>query len=129
VAAVKCLTEGASFVETFRELNEGYGFEQRTSFTTTARVYRSGGLTKDAVYLRGLVGLLKYLEQGGEVAPLLVGKIAADHVPVIRELQWRKVLHSVPLRPRYLDFPETAEKLKKLRNGCSVLNLIKRRKK
>jgi hypothetical protein len=86
-------------------------------------------MTKDAVYLRGLIRLLKYLEQGGEVDPLLVGKISADHVPVIRELQWRKVLNSVPLRPRYLDFPETAEKLKKLRKGYSVLNLIERGKK
>ena len=127
VAAVKCLIEGASFIETFRILNQDYGFDQRNAFTITARVYRGGGLTKDAVYLRGLVELLKYLEKGGELLPLLVGKIAADHVPVIQELQWRKVLHSAPLRPRYLDFPETEAKLKKLRNGYSVLNLIERR--
>jgi uncharacterized protein (TIGR02421 family) len=126
VAAVKFLAGGASFIETFRKLNRKYGFEQRTAFTITARVFRGGGLTKDAVYLRGLVRLLKYLEQGGEVEPLFVGKISADHVPVIRELQWRKVLQRVPLRPRYLDFPETAEKIKKLRNGYSVLNLIER---
>lgn len=129
VAAVKCLTDGASFIETFRTLNDDYGFEQQTAFTITARVYRSGGLTKDAVYLRGLVRLLKYLEKGGEIESLLVGKIAADHVPVIRELQWRKILHRVLLRPRYLDLPATAEKLRKLRNGYSVLNLVERRKK
>jgi len=128
VAAVKCLTEGASFIETFRKLNAGYGFELRAAFTITARVYRSGGLTKDAVYLQGLVKLLKYLEQGGEIVPLFVGKISTDHVPVIQELQWRKVLRAVPLRPRYLDFPETAEKLKKLQRGYSVLDLIERRK-
>jgi uncharacterized protein (TIGR02421 family) len=129
VAAVKSLIEGASFIETFRKLNYNYGFERQTAFTITARAYRSGGLTKDAVYLRGLVRLLKYLEQGGEIDSLLVGKIAADHVPVIQELQWRKVLNRVPLRPRYLDFPETTKKLKELRNGCSVLNLIERTKK
>ena len=129
VAAVKCLIEGASFIETFRTLNRDYGFEQRNAFTITARVYRGGGLTKDAVYLRGLVKLLKYLEMGGDVVPLLVGKIAADHVPVIRELQWRQVLHSNPLRPRYLDYPETEEKLNKLRNGYTVLNLLERIKK
>jgi hypothetical protein len=126
---VKCLTEGASFIETFRKLNAGFGFDQRVAFTITARVYRSGGLTKDAVYLQGLVKLLKYIEQGGEIVPLFVGKISTDHVPVIQELQWRKVLRAVPLTPRYLDFPETAEKLKKLRRGYSVLDLIERRKK
>ncbi len=129
VAAVKCLTEGASFIETFRKLNRDYGFEQRTAFTITARVYRSGGLTKDAVYLQGLVKLLKYLERGGEVAPLFVGKISTDHVPIIQELQWRRVLRAVPLRPRYLDFSDTEDKITMLRNGCSLLNLIERRKK
>lgn len=128
VAAVKCLTEGASFVDTFRTLNRGYGFNQRTAFTITARVYRSGGLTKDAVYLRGLVRILEYLEHGGEVDPLFVGKIASEHVPVIRELQWRKVLYIVPFRPRYLDLPGTSEKLNKLQNGYRVLDLIDRRK-
>ncbi len=127
VAAVKCLTDGASFIDTFRKLNRGYGFERQTAFTITARVYRGGGLTKDAVYLRGLVRLLKYIEKGGDIAPLLVGKISADHVSVVQELQWRKILHSVPLRPRYLDFPGAEEKLKMLRKGYSALDLIKRR--
>lgn len=129
VIAVKCLTDGASFLETFRTLHRNYGFAQQAAFTVAARVYRGGGLTKDAVYLRGLLRLLDYLAQGGEIESLLVGKIATDHVPVIRELQWRKVLHRAPLRPRYLDFPEAASRLKQLRNGCSVINLIERTQK
>ena len=88
-------------------------------------VFRGGGLTKDAVYLRGLVGLLTYLREGGALDPLLVGKLGPDHVPIIEELQWRKVLVTPPLRPRYLDDPIAAERLAHIRNGVTVLDLVK----
>lgn len=129
VVAVRRLEEGASFIDTFRELNRTYGFNQRTAFTITVRIYRSGGLTKDAVYLRGLVGVLDYLNKGGELEPLFIGKIMADHIPIVRELQARQVLRPVPLHPRYMELPQTAPRLTRLRDGLSVLNLIERRKK
>jgi hypothetical protein len=72
--------------------------------------------------------LLDYLQAGGELEPLFIGKIMSDHIPVIQELQWRQVLRPVPLRPRYMDNPQTATRLADLRNGVSVLDLIKRRK-
>ena len=99
VIAAHCLITGASFIETFRTLHDGFGFNQRIAFTTTIRIYRGGGLVKDAVYLRGLVKLLKYLERGGELEPLFVGKIATDHIPIIRELQYRHVLKPVRCVP------------------------------
>ena len=129
VIAARCLIEGASFVETFQILKETYAFTQRTAFTVTMRTYRSGGLTKDAVYLRGLVGLLDYLKKGGSLEPLFVGKIAAEHIPIIQELQWRKVLKPAPLRPRYMENPGIEEKFNALRKETSVLDLIKKEKK
>lgn len=127
--AAHYLTEGASFIETFRSFTEKYHFRQRTAFTLTMRIYRGGGFPKDAVYLRGLVGLLDYLKKGGDLTPLFVGKIAAEHIPLIQELQWRKVLISSPLRPRYMESPDTTVKLGRLRAGMSVLDLIKKEKK
>jgi len=94
VVAAHALTQGASFIETFALLNHTYRFEQKTAFTISARIYRGGGLTKDAVYLRGFVGLLRYLHQGGELEPLFVGKVAADHVAMIRELQSKRMTNS-----------------------------------
>ena len=129
VIAVRCLIDGASFIETFRILTETYAFTQRTAFTATMRTYRSGGLTKDAVYLRGLIGLLDYLKKGGALEPLFVGKIAAEHIPIIQELQWRKVLKPAPLRPRYMEIPNVEEKFSALRQGRSVLDFIKKEKK
>jgi len=128
VIAAQGLIDGASFVETFRQLNKTHGFNQRTAFTVTVRVYRGGGLTKDAVYLRGLVDILRYIKQGGELEPLFVGKIAASHIPIIQELQFRQVLHLAPLRPRYMTTSQSKAKLEQLKNGVSVMDLIDRRK-
>jgi hypothetical protein len=88
------------------------------------RVYRGGGLTKDTLYLGGLVEILEHLRKGGEIEPLLVGKLAAEHIPVIRELQLRQVLRDPPFRPRYLDIPDVHGKLQMLRRGASALELL-----
>lgn len=128
VIAVRCLVEGATFVDTFKKLYVDYGFEQRTAFIITLRVYRGGGLTKDAIYLRGLKNLLDYLKLGGELEPLFVGKISANHLPIIEELQYRRVLRPAPLRPRCLTDPNASERLERLRGGLSLLDLIERRK-
>ena len=129
VLAAHHMLNGACFEEVFRELNKVHAFERRIAFTITMRTFRCGGLTKDAIYLRGLVQLLEYLKNGGALEPLLVGKIAASHVAIVQELQWRKVLRQAPLRPRYLENPQTAKKLDALRNGLNLINLVKRSKK
>ena len=127
VVAANCLVEGSSFVETFHTLQEKYGFKPRTSYTITTRIFRGGGLTKDAVYLRGLVDILKYIVQGGDLDPLLVGKLSARDIPIIEELQWRKILHKAPLYPRYLTEPAAKEKLDEIRKkGLTILDLTKR---
>jgi uncharacterized protein (TIGR02421 family) len=126
VLAVHRMVEGADFVEVFRELDRAHDFAQRTAFNLVMRVFRGGGLTKDLVYLRGLVRVLGYLREGGALEPLLVGKLGPDHVPIIEELQWRKVLVPPPLRPRYLDDPGAVGRLADLRRGVSVLELVKR---
>lgn len=128
VVAARRLTDGASFVDTFRELDRNYEFNQATAFNITMRIFRGGGLTKDAVYLRGLIRLHQYLRTGGELEPLLVGKISAENIPLIKELLWREVLHAPPLRPRYLDDPQALERLEKARASASVLDLVDTRR-
>ena len=53
------------------------------------RVYRSGGLIKDAIYLRGLERLLVHLGAGRSLEPLLVGKLDLVHIPVMEEPRLR----------------------------------------
>ena len=118
------MIDGATFVDTYRELEGLYGFDRRTAFTVAMRIYRGGGLTKDAVYLRGLCQMLKYLGNDGEFGPLLVGKIASHHISIVRELQWRKVLRDPPLTPRYLESSEAQTRLQDVRRGITALDLI-----
>ncbi|HSM18119.1 MAG TPA: tyrosine/phenylalanine carboxypeptidase domain-containing protein [Gemmatimonadales bacterium] len=129
VVATHRMIEGASFVEVFRELDRAQDFAQRTAFHITMRVFRGGGLTKDAVYLRGLLGLLAYLRQGGDFEQLFIGKFGLDHVPIITELQLREVMGPPPLRPRHMDDPAVMERLAAVRQGGSVLDLVERRAK
>ncbi len=124
VVAVRRLTTGRKFAEVFDELHNDYRFTQRTAFNIAMRVFRGGGLTKDAVYLRGLVEVLDYLGAGGDIETLFVGKMGPEHVSIIRELQWREVLHPAPLVPRYMTFPETLKRLEKVKEGISVVDLI-----
>ena len=125
VAAARCLLDGATFIDTFRVLRGTYGFAARTAFTITVRTYRSGGLTKDSVYLLGLKQVLEYVGKKGEIEPLYVGKIALEHVPIVLELTWRNVLIPPPMIPRFLNRPEAIARLDKLRQGVSVLDLLK----
>ena len=77
------------------------------------RIYRGGGLTKDAVYLRGLLQILKYLREGGELEPLFVGKIASAHLPLLAELSLRQIIKPPALRPRYLENPKALKKIER----------------
>lgn len=124
VMAAHQMLGGASFIETFRTLDRTFEFSQRTAYTVAMRVYRGGGLTKDAVYLRGLLQILKYLREGGDVEPLYIGKIAAAHIPLISELRLRQVIKPPALRPRYMDDRRAAKKMERLRDGQSVLQLL-----
>ncbi|WP_309499897.1 flavohemoglobin expression-modulating QEGLA motif protein [Sulfurovum sp.] len=124
VIAVHAMIEGATFVDTFHLLKEEYGFLPKTAFSVTTRVFRGGGLTKDAVYLRGFLQIFDYLKAGGKLDLLFVGKIAANHIPIIQELLYRKVLHKPPLSPRYLEDAEALKRLEMIRNGHTLLDII-----
>jgi uncharacterized protein (TIGR02421 family) len=125
VVAAHHLTNGASFVDTFRVLDRTFEFSQQAAYTITMRIYRGGGLTKDAIYLRGLRAMLRYIQKGGELGPLYAGKMAEKHIPLIQELQYRNVLAAAPLRPRFLESVEAQQRLGEIRNGkLSVLDLV-----
>lgn len=123
VIAVQALVERRSFVETFHLLHEGHHLPAKSAFMTTLRVFRGGGLTKDAIYLRGLHQLVTYLGQGHDPAPLYVGKIALDHLPLVQELRRRGIVGPPALLPRFWDDPATAERLINCR-GKTLLELI-----
>jgi uncharacterized protein (TIGR02421 family) len=123
VLACRTLVEGASLEETFDDLTRRHGFAARPAFTMAARVHRGGGLTKDAIYLRGLREALYQLSTCEDPRVLFAGKIAAWHVPIIEELRRRGVLEPIPLLPRYLERPDVQKRLARLREGLTLADL------
>lgn len=123
VVAVRSRIDGLPFTEAFRVLHEEHGVAARVAFTTVLRAYRAGGLTKDAIYLRGLRELLGYLSQGHEIEPLYVGKIALAHVPHVQELRRRGIVAAPALLPRFWSQANVRERLELCR-GVTVLELL-----
>lgn len=124
VVAVNCMVDGASFVEAFRVLCDTHRFTRKAAFNIVLRVARGGILTKDVIYLRGLMKTIDYIASGGRLKNLYVGKIGLQHVVMMRELLWRKVIKPPPLLPRFLSTEEGKDRLSKLSKYESVLELI-----
>ncbi|MCA9804597.1 MAG: flavohemoglobin expression-modulating QEGLA motif protein [Cyanobacteria bacterium HKST-UBA02] len=129
VVGVGMMLAGATFVETYRELVHRYRFKRKPAFSLVMRVYRAGGFTKDAIYMRGLIWLFEYLKDGGNLETLLLGKMPQAQLPLIRELRWRNVLKPPSVMPRYLEFEEAKERLALIREGMTLEELSRAMKK
>ena len=117
--------EGVPFAQAYSTLVEEHHCAPAVAFETVTRIYQSGGFIKDIIYLRGFVRLLDYLQQGNALTPLLSGKVAIKHIPVIQELTEREILRPPALLPRYLQRAEAQQKLEALKQGYDVLALVK----
>lgn len=124
VVAVNSMVGGHSFAETFDLLRDKYHFSPRSAFSTTMRVYRGGGLTKDAVYLKGFLNLLEYIKKGNDLESLLIGKIQEDYLPIVQELLHRRLLRPIPIVPRFLS-SQYREKIEALKKGITIFNMIR----
>ena len=99
----------------FERLFEGERLGAEDAFDTAVRAKRGGGLTKDAVYLRGLRGLLAYLATGGDFEFLLLGKLAMRQRHPIRRLLDEGWLVPPVLLPSHLSDPAAARRLARAR--------------
>ena len=124
VVACAAMLEGASFHETFHVLVRDYGFTELGAFNLTLRLYRGGGLAKDAIYLRGLYEVLDHLKRGGSLDPFWMGKISASHFSVMQELNTRGLLKAPQVRPAFLSHAGAEERLEKAQHGLSPIDLI-----
>ena len=124
VVAAAARVEGKGFKEIFDLLHRQNDFSPGRAFNISSRILQGGGFIKDIIYLQGVVALKKYLEDGGELEPLLIGKFALKHLPVINELMERKVLKKNSILPRYLNTEESNKRLSKIRNGLPLSQMI-----
>ena len=123
VIAVRARCDGASFVDAYHLLRDQCRLRAKAAYTTTLRVYRAGGLTKDALYLRGLRDLLEYLHQDHDLEPLYAGKFALEHLPLVRELRRRGVVQPPALLPQFWESESFHARLERCRSA-SVLDLL-----
>lgn len=117
VVAVDAMIDGADFVTAHRLLVDEYGIGRRTAFGIVARVYRSGGFAKDAIYLRGFKAVTDLVAAGVPLDPFWLGKIAAPHLPVIAELLQRGLVHAPVFLPEFLGRPDTKDRIDRLRGS------------
>jgi len=125
VVAANMIIEGADFIQTFNALSNDYGLPDYTAYTVTMRIFRGGGYVKDVVYLRGLVRILDYLGKGGDLQRLYLGKLSLEQLPLIEELQWRKVVKPAQLLPRFLQEEDAQQRLSRIQQGMTVFDIMK----
>jgi uncharacterized protein (TIGR02421 family) len=125
VVAAQALVDDASFLDIFHLLRNTHDFEVDEAYAIAQRTVRGGGFIKDVIYLRGLSTLIDYLQGGGSLERLFVGKIAMHHLSVLEELEQREVLLPAPLTPRFMERPEAADRLEQVRNGLPIVELVK----
>ena len=124
VVAVQRMLEGRSFVAVFEELTEEFGLGERIAFDNTVRVFRGGGMTRPAVYLRGLIWILEYVKAGGDLEILLTGKLGIEHIPVVQELMKRGLVTKPVVYPRLLRNAAARARLTRAREGMNVIDLV-----
>lgn len=125
VVACAAMLDGATFPEIFRGLVRDHGFTGQSAFNLTLRLYRGGGLPKDAIYLHGLLQVLDHLAGGGSLDPFWMGKIAASHFGTMQELATRGLLRAPAIAPAFLSHPKAKEGLEKARLGLSPVQMIR----
>jgi uncharacterized protein (TIGR02421 family) len=123
VVAVHQMLEGADFPDVHAGL-VGAGVPKDQSFTITMRVFRGGGLTKDAVYLRGLHELVGHIASGKPIETLWLGKMPLDAVPLVDDLHQRGLLKDPLLVPRYLEHPGARQRLAGIPEVTSLASLV-----
>jgi uncharacterized protein (TIGR02421 family) len=124
VLVVDAMLAGEGFVDAFALLRDEHGFSPRGAFNIVARVYRSGGLAKDAIYLRGLLQVIDYVADGGDLDPLWLGKMAEHHLPVVAELRQRGLLRPALVAPEFLSRPVARRQLERIRNRTPFNELV-----
>lgn len=123
VLAVCAMLESASFVDVFEMLHEDHGFSPRDAFDVTVRVFRGGGLTKDALYLRGLCEVVEYLRQNGDLSALFAGKVPVTPSDDLRALRLRGLLLPPEVTPTWLGRRDVERRIERLRGGLSLFDM------
>ncbi|CAN5647479.1 hypothetical protein BH23PSE2_BH23PSE2_03000 [soil metagenome] len=115
VVAAQMVLHGEDVPEIFDLLHNTHGLPTDDAFDIAVRARRGGGLTKDAVYLRGLRDLLDYLRDDGNFESLFIGKFALSHHVVLAQLMDEGWVAAPELLPRYCSTTQAQARLERCR--------------
>ncbi len=123
VVAVHSRIRNATFHEVHEQLVE-IGYTPSGAFGIAMRVFRSGGLTKDAGYLRAFQALIEHIAKGGELNSLWMGKFALSDLSLIDELRNRRVLAAPGQLPAFLSDGEARRRVSDFAKAIGIQELI-----
>lgn len=93
VLVVDAMCNGADFIECFNMLRKKYQTETNLAFNIVTRIFRAGGFTKDYLYLKGFVRVLRLWEDHNDISALLVGKTSLKYMSLIEEMIEREMIN------------------------------------
>lgn len=85
VIAVDMMLNGKTFREVYTCMYE-YTHNKDISWKLALRVFRGGGYARDHIYLKGYYEVKEFLEAGGNIETLFVGKIGVGDVEFVEKL-------------------------------------------
>ncbi len=124
VTAINDMIKGAEFMDIFRMLSDTYRFSPRSAFIISMRIFRSGGFTKDALYLRGIIKLMDYIKKDGDLKMLFMGKFGFSDIHFVKELLYRGTVNNPELIPLHLQTEKALEKISKIKKGMDIFEFI-----
>lgn len=116
VIAAHMAVEECSGAEIYACLSEEFQMEADTAFNTALRAKRGGGLTKDALYLKGLSELLAYLHHDGDMEILFLGKFALKQLHSLEKLLELGIINPPDIIPVFLTEANAQKRLARARS-------------
>lgn len=110
VVGVDLMINGLDFKAVYHEMVHSYYLKPKDAFILTTRIFRGGGFTKDHLYLKGFIRILKLWEAGKSLSPLLLGKNSIQYYDIYKEMIARELAKSPDFITSILSNPVKSKK-------------------
>jgi uncharacterized protein (TIGR02421 family) len=110
VVGVDLMINGLDFKAVYHEMVHSYYLKPKDAFILTTRIFRGGGFTKDHLYLKGFIRILKLWEAGKSLNPLLLGKNSIQYYDIYKEMIARELAKSPDFITSILSNPVKSKK-------------------
>tara|TARA_B100001287_G_scaffold150032_1_gene126301 strand:- start:11502 stop:13499 length:1998 start_codon:yes stop_codon:yes gene_type:complete len=110
VVGVDLMINGLDFKSVYHEMVNSYYLPQNDAFILTTRIFRGGGFTKDHLYLKGFIKILKLWDSGKSLNPLLIGKNSIRYYDIYKEMIARELANPPMFTTSILDKPVKSKK-------------------